>query len=64
MTTWGWTDPPTWRSHGGVGFVIHHGDMDGGDDDDTEDDDFDDDIDDDHDDTDGDNDDEAIWLWW
>ena len=57
MTAWGVTDPPPWRSHGGVGFVIHHGDMDDDEDDDDTDDD---DTDDDHDDTDGDNDDEAI----
>ena len=43
MTTWGLNDPPPWRSHGGVGFVIRHGDMDDGDDDDTDDDDDDDD---------------------
>ena len=50
MTTiWGLPDHRPWRSHGGVGFVIHHGDMDDGDDDN------DDDTDDDHDDTDDDN---------
>ena len=47
---------------GGVGFVIHHGDMYDGDDDtdDVTDDVTDDDTDDDDDDTDGGNDDEAI----
>ena len=40
MTTiWGWTDHRPWQSHGDVGFVIRHGDMDDGDDDDTDDDD-------------------------
>ena len=58
MTTiWVWTDHRPWRSHGDVGFVIRHGDMDDGDDDDTDDDDTDDDNDNDHDDdTDDDND--------
>ena len=57
MTTiWGWTDHRPWQSHGDVGFVIRHGDMDDGDDDDTDDDDddTDDDTDDDHDDDDDD----------
>ena len=49
MTTWSWTDPPPWRSHGGVGFVTRHGDIDDGDDDDTDDDDTDVYTDDDHD---------------
>ena len=57
-TTWGWTDPPPWRSHGGVGFVNHHGDMNDGDDDDTDDDTDDDDDDDDTDDDDDDDDDD------
>ena len=60
-TTWGWTDPPPKRSHGGVGFVIRHGDIDdgdddddgGGDDDDDDNDDDDDDADDNDDDIDG-----------
>ena len=57
MTTiWGLPDYRPWRSHGDVGFVIRHGDMDDGDDDDTDDDDTDDDTDDDHDDDDTDDD--------
>ena len=56
-TTWGWTDPPPWRSHGAVDFVIRHGDRDDGDDD-TDDDDTDDDTDDDHNDDDDDDDDD------
>ena len=59
MTTWGLIDPPPWRSHGGVGFVIHHWDRDE-DDTDDDDDDADDDTDDNHGDTDGGTDDEAI----
>ena len=48
MTTiWGLPDHRPWRSHGDVGFVIRHGDIDDGDDDDTHDDDTDDDTDDD-----------------
>ena len=32
-TIWGWTDNRPWQSHGDVGFVIRHGDVDDGDDD-------------------------------
>ena len=56
MTIWGWADPPPWRSHGGVGFVIRQGDKDDSDDD-SDDDDADDDTDDTDDDDDADDDD-------
>ena len=65
MTTiCGLSDHPPWRSQGDAGFVIRHGDMDGGvdDDDGDDDDDVDDDDGDDEDEDDNDDDDDEDGL--